>query len=101
MPSSLASACKAITADIKDGLSLMLSGEIPFQPNPQKAELEAPEAPHTGSITSFKRYFNTENRKAFVVGLFKPGSQVVEEKEKLPLISCLDFFFVLHTPYLL
>lgn len=70
----------------------MLNGEIPFQPNPQKAELEAPEAPHTGSITSFKRYFNTENRKAFVVGLFKPGTQVVEEKEKLPLISWFRLF---------
>lgn len=80
----------------------MLNGEIPFQPNPQKAELEAPEAPHTGSITSFKRYFNTENRKAFVVGLFKPGTQVVEEKEKLPLVSWFKLvFFVLHMPYLL
>lgn len=42
----------------------------------QKAELEAPRsttqaASPLGFMVTFKSYFNTENRKAFAVGLFQ------------------------------
>lgn len=95
---------RQITTDTYDDLSPMFSGEIPFQPNPQKAELEAPEALHRHyllvSLVTFKTIQKKE--KAFVVGLFKPRTQLGEEK--LPPVSWFrlsEEFSVRHMPHLL
>lgn len=56
-----------------------------------------------GFSWSHSRHFNTENRKAFVVGLFKPRTSW-GGKEKLPLVSWFrlsEEFSVLYMPYLL
>lgn len=78
-----------ITTDTYDDLSPILNGEIPFQPNPQKAELEAPEALHRHYLLVSHGHIQytliQKKEKAFVVGLFKPRTQV--EEKKLPLVS--------------
>lgn len=95
-----------ITTDTYDDLSPIFNGEIPFQPNPQKAELEAPEALHRHYLLVSHGHIQytliQKKEKAFVVGLFKPRTQV--EEKKLPLVSWFrlsEEFSVLHMPHLL
>lgn len=97
---------RQITTDTQDDLSLVLSGDTLPANSSQKNWRH--QKHHTGSITSwflmvtFKRHFNTENRKAFVVGLFKPRTSGEErEKRLVSWFRLSEEFSVLHMPHLL
>lgn len=82
------------------------SVEIPFQPIPLRrtggTRSTTQAASPLGFSWSHSRHFNTENRKAFVVGLFKPRTSGEErEKRLVSWFRLSEEFSVLHMPHLL